>query len=433
MSGRCKYPERYYWDDLHNQHSFKCDEAPLESGYCLFHDPEFLNVKLADFKQRADKLISSFDKKIKNYFAKKEENWLFIGYIIPGFELRNVIISANVYFTAARIRGNVEFKGVKFQGKVSFQGAHFEGNMQVSDCEFAKADFDNNTHFHGNTSITKSDFLEEVTFLSAIFFEDFSCSNVKFRKGAIFGYIDSQKEAQFGSTEFFGEAHFHMSKFKDLRFHECVFYSTLAFNVTNSKRISLTTSTLNKIFFNSAKVKVLQFWQSKLQGETDFSSSEFTELVDFRKCEFNDHLNYENTTFGEVDFSYSYFRGSAHFIETKFLKPSFFNYTRFQKPEDVIFQRVNLSRVSFVNTDLTRINFGEGVQFGDNDEFTTFDEKRLINYNNFKKENDRSRVNLGNVLSLYRGLRENYEYRLRYDEASKLFIKEMELRRNYKE
>ena len=40
---------------------------------------------------------------------------------------------------------------------------------------------------------------------------------------------------------------------------------------------------------------------------------------------------------------------------------------------------------------------------------------------------------LGSVMSVYRNLRENYEYRLRYDEAGKFFIREMELKRNYRE
>jgi hypothetical protein len=41
-------------------------------------------------------------------------------------------------------------------------------------------------------------------------------------------------------------------------------------------------------------------------------------------------------------------------------------------------------------------------------------------------------VNLGSVKTIYRNLRENYEYRLRYDEAGKFFIREMELTRNYR-
>jgi hypothetical protein len=42
-------------------------------------------------------------------------------------------------------------------------------------------------------------------------------------------------------------------------------------------------------------------------------------------------------------------------------------------------------------------------------------------------------VRLGSVKAIYRNLRENYEYRMRYDEAGKFFIREMELRRKYRE
>jgi hypothetical protein len=42
-------------------------------------------------------------------------------------------------------------------------------------------------------------------------------------------------------------------------------------------------------------------------------------------------------------------------------------------------------------------------------------------------------MKLSRVLAIYRNLRENYEYRLRYDEAGKFFIREMELKRNYRE
>lgn len=42
-------------------------------------------------------------------------------------------------------------------------------------------------------------------------------------------------------------------------------------------------------------------------------------------------------------------------------------------------------------------------------------------------------VSLELALSVYRNLRENYEFRLRYDDAGKFFIKEMELKRRYRE
>jgi hypothetical protein len=42
-------------------------------------------------------------------------------------------------------------------------------------------------------------------------------------------------------------------------------------------------------------------------------------------------------------------------------------------------------------------------------------------------------ISLESVTAVYRNLRENYEYRLRYDEAGKFFIKEMGLKRKYRE
>jgi uncharacterized protein YeeX (DUF496 family) len=45
----------------------------------------------------------------------------------------------------------------------------------------------------------------------------------------------------------------------------------------------------------------------------------------------------------------------------------------------------------------------------------------------------RDEINLESIKAIYRNLRENYEYRLRYDEASKFFVREMELRRKYRE
>jgi hypothetical protein len=40
---------------------------------------------------------------------------------------------------------------------------------------------------------------------------------------------------------------------------------------------------------------------------------------------------------------------------------------------------------------------------------------------------------LGTVMAVYRNLRENYEFRLRFDEAGQFFFKEMELKRKYRE
>ena len=41
-------------------------------------------------------------------------------------------------------------------------------------------------------------------------------------------------------------------------------------------------------------------------------------------------------------------------------------------------------------------------------------------------------IRLGSVMAVYRNLRENYEFRLRDDEAGQFFFKEMELKRKYR-
>jgi hypothetical protein len=50
--------------------------------------------------------------------------------------------------------------------------------------------------------------------------------------------------------------------------------------------------------------------------------------------------------------------------------------------------------------------------------------------NNFSRKTE---VSLGSIKAVYRALRENYEYRMRYDEAGQSFVREMELKRKYRE
>jgi hypothetical protein len=50
-----------------------------------------------------------------------------------------------------------------------------------------------------------------------------------------------------------------------------------------------------------------------------------------------------------------------------------------------------------------------------------------------KRDNEGQSIIAEVVLSVYRNLRENYEFRLRYGDAGKFFIKEMELKRKYRE
>jgi uncharacterized protein YjbI with pentapeptide repeats len=430
MNNKCKYPQKYYWDDFHNQHTYNCDEVPRDSGYCIFHDPEYLSEKLSDLENRIKILGSEFVKKMTNYKDNKTSNWLFIGHIIPGFALSNITIEQNIFFDYADIRGEIKLKALKLKKKASFQSTHFSGNLSILECEFSEANF-SDCHFHKDSTIYNSIFHKGTSFHSAKYFDDFNCSNCKFAK-VDFGYCHFMKEAQFNNNHFSGETHFHDTKFRMGEFNNSHFDSVLLFNVTDSDSIIITNSTINEIDIHAAKVKLLlQFWRSRFLKESDFSSSEFDGVVDFRKCIFEDHLNFESTIFGEVDFSESSFKSSAHFIESKFNKISYFNYVKFNRPEDIIFQRIDASNVSFANTDLSEINFLEDVRFGRDNEYEILDERRLLHPEQFENENKRSKINQGNVLAVYRGLRKNYESKLRFDEAKNFLNREKELGRGF--
>jgi hypothetical protein len=94
-----------------------------------------------------------------------------------------------------------------------------------------------------------------------------------------------------------------------------------------------------------------------------------------------------------------------------------------------------MSNVSFLNTDITRVRFMGKTKWGGEDGFKIIEETFLDRILDEKADIDdfiKVEITIESVLAAYRNLRENYEYRLRYDDAGKVFINEIELRRKYR-
>jgi hypothetical protein len=154
----------------------------------------------------------------------------------------------------------------------------------------------------------------------------------------------------------------------------------------------------------------------------------------------------------------------------------FLSSVNFMSQEKVRFRTEDLSNVSFANTDISRIFFDENTRFGRLEpkkeevkepkkeevkepkkegfkmlferfkmlfegrfeRFKIFDERRFeecIDKQETKTKTnlEKQKLSLGSILASYRNLRENYEYRLRYDDAGQFFVREMELKRKYRE
>jgi uncharacterized protein YjbI with pentapeptide repeats len=263
-------------------------------------------------------------------------------------------------------------------------------------------------------------FAQPVYFVKATFYGRVDFSYATFSKGANFLKATfSEEEANFYGATFSEEANFYGATF--------------------SKGASFSYATFSK---------GANFWNvSFSQGQADFSYATFSKGANFLKATFSKGASFYKTTFseGEANFWYAtFFKGEANFFRAKFLAEAsfvntqfgeklFFSETLFEKQNRVIFDNSDLSNVSFADTDITRLRFGDNITGGGDDGFTIIEERWLANKVKGQTETEYANISLELVLSAYRNLRENYEFRLRYDDAGKFFIKEEELKRKYRE
>jgi hypothetical protein len=124
---------------------------------------------------------------------------------------------------------------------------------------------------------------------------------------------------------------------------------------------------------------------------------------------------------GKARFDHSEFDGKTH-VSGEFNGETNFNYVLFEGKEKIIFGIVNLSNVSFLNTDITGVRFSDKAGWGEKkveygkfwggkkvkeDEFKIVDERRLEEeINKEKGGHTTKKFNLGSIKAVYRKLRE---------------------------
>jgi hypothetical protein len=252
--------------------------------------------------------------------------------------------------------------------------------------------------FKSSVEFDRAHFLGEVDFNASVFEKDVSFYETEFNGEANFSNATFNGEARFNGTRFGGQANFDDTTFeRDVFFHDATFPAGANFlDTTFEKDVSFSSATFG--------------------GETDFGGSRLNRVLSFT----------DNTVKGTIGFARVFF-----------------------KEKDQIIFNGDLSKVSFVNTDVTRVRFGDVIwgknqtKSGNNE--TEHNNTIISNTERFDFKIHDERViekdvkstdifttnSLESVIAEYRNLRENYEYYLRYEEAGKFFMREMELRRNY--
>ena len=439
----CQFEDTYHDYDSGQLNTFQCQEEPLESGLCIFHDKGFLQNKTNREIHKKEVL-----KKLKNkitHSISSDEKLVCIGYYLPGFDFLDLGIGKEftnpVYFRLAHFYEDVIFYGATFQGEADFSHVTFEGNANFGRAHFLKETNFYAAEFHGWGGFYDAKFQQKALFSVASFkeasFNKALLMGETYFPGATFHGKAHFREANFGNSDFSsaafkGEAVFMSSRFNEDAIFTAANFQGLSvfegadfkekadFSIANFELMAsfIRVSFQREAYFGATFQKEAFFIGANFQGNARFTRSNFKGRADFSQTKFQ----------LEVDFSEAKFQEDTYFIENVFNKETLLNRVLFVQQNKTVFNKNDLSSVSFADSDITRIRFGDQITWA-KDGFSIVEEEWLRQKTaGLEPAVD---VSLNLVLSVYRNLRENYEFRLRYDEAGKLFIKEMELKRKY--
>ena len=413
----CRFTTQYYDYQKRILVPYHCPEQEpsniLDSGFCIFHDRRF--------RQNEEKIRTEFQKKIEEYLSNSNNKPLLcIGYHLIDVDIRDKEFLGPVYFDETRFYGFLTIHS-KFTSDVSFTNCKFLGE---GDIDFGISEF-----FNGYVGFNGAEFSNK----GGVGFD-----RARFSGGYVgFSALFSNKGGVgFSAAEFTNK--------RDIFFGGAVF--------SNEGAVSF-----DYAMFSNERNIIFDGAVFSNQGEVIFTRVKF-----FNKG----YVNFSNAKFfnkGFVQFDKAEFSGQTFFDTVEFKKFVFLSSVNFSSQEKVRFRTEDLSKVSFANTDVSRIFFDENTRFSNLEAKTSkgrvrtffksfmilnktrFEKFKILDETRFEecidKKNESNTISklkasglsLGSVLTSYRNLRENYEYRLRYDEAGQFFVREMEVRRNYRE
>jgi uncharacterized protein YjbI with pentapeptide repeats len=286
-------------------------------------------------------------------------------------------------------------------GVCDFSHCYFPVNYDCRDLEQA---FEFHCNFYGSKFAGYADFnqvkfSEGAIFWKAEFFGVVAFTGAKFSKSAVFEEAKFSKDAYFTGAEFSGDAVFWRANFSE-----------------------------NAYFWGVKFFEYATFEEAKFSGNTHFEGAEFRQRADFYKVE-----TAKNAT--------------VNFQGVKLLKP-----------QQVFFHHVDLSRWSFLDTDLRRIDFND-VTWGTIPSISPLRSRRWIRrwerrhlsrrfllrllrlrlrltptrtalFDEIRVSKEKvKKARLAKVERLYRHLKQNYESQRDYGRAGDFYYGEMEMKR----
>lgn len=309
---------------------------------------------------------------------------VFWGYIIFGNELYDINRENGKKVATPILKKGACFDNCLFKDELRFQGLNIEGSISF-----------NHAVFEGSTFFLKSNCTGEVEFNSATFKNHISFHHVFFNQ-INFNFAKFKDEAHFSVMELGLSADFSFTEF--------------------DKSVIFTELTVGKNVIKSLDV------DQDYKSVCKFIYTIFNEDASFSKVTFNTQVTFWNTIFTKrtIFNQYTIFNDTSEFWGVVL-----------PKDEPFIFVEIDLSKTSFLDTNLEKITFRYVTWARETNKirkllrgrsYVLWDEIRSVAENMDKSDESKIAEN-------YRQLVINYESKRDYETAEQFHIGEMEMRR----
>jgi uncharacterized protein YjbI with pentapeptide repeats len=462
MPEKCKYKHEYMDLDSGETKLYVCEEDAVKDGFCIFHHPEY-------WREHKDEVRKRFMEKVEDAINNKKSLFC-IGYNLPKINLSNKKFEAPVYFTKAIFHEGANFFGAEFSSEAKFFKAKF-----LSGANFVRATFSSRANFFGalfsETNFFEAKFSSGAYFIETTFSSRANFSGDKFSEtnfsGALFSGVNFigatfSGAVAFNRVKFLGEVLFDYTTFsgavsfvhsdfspdvleKSLDPYNCISFKhanferqeRVVFDGCNMERVSFICTDLERVKFRNVKWKNFKIYDEKLFLLKE-SKKERENFLKDGKRKLNEILDKISKVSIEKILEVLEGKRKADETEEEIIKVLELRIPELKKIIEIN-GLINQSESKKERTKLAEARLSELLKERKNilDEIKREVEEALGKSDKEIEENivhvieKDEDLTLDNVLAVYRALRENYDYYLRYDESGKFFVNEMRLKKRF--
>jgi hypothetical protein len=393
-----------------------CRHNAIEgSKFCIFHDREY-------WKTHEEEVREKFLEKLN-----KGESY-FVGFHLPSIELPKDI-KQPLHMKLAKIHGELTANGTVFNEEALFHGAWFDGEVRFFETRFNKDAAFIGTHFNEAAWFRKTQFNGKAWFDTAWFNGRAWFDKSRFR--SITGFLNSffSKDVRFVDTIFLIGS-INNSRYTDyVSFRRVTFKEPekVIFDRCNLKRVSFIHTDISRIKFRNTRWgKDFRIFDEKLfllkLNKKEFIKEQkkfLKKIINFTKSIKLDDV-VEAFEKGIVEISEE--------MEEIIYEPTIYEklelmkkYKDEKKEKEYNVKKMELEQYykDYINKLKNKLN--------QIDKDIENEIKNLEDYG--LKDLTFKELTLDNVLTVYRNLRENYDYYMKYEESGKFFLNEMRLKR----